>query len=134
MRNVQLDATAEEYLAGGATILIRPNEYVEVAVSGDDVVRFLPLAASQSPTALAWSVVRGASTNRAWFTQWVSVIDRGENVASHRWGRDRWCFGVMEQRPDGIPACWPRGHAARSRASVIAKWPSVSNWERVAAT
>jgi hypothetical protein len=80
MRNVQLDATAEEYLAGGATIFIRPNEYVEVAVSGDDVVRCLPLAASRSP------------------------------------------------------ACWPQGHAARSRASVIAKWPSVSNWERVAAT
>jgi hypothetical protein len=70
MRNVQLDATAEEYLAGGATIFIRPNEYVEVAVSGDDVVRCLPLAASQSPTALAWSVVRGASMNTTWFTPW----------------------------------------------------------------
>ena len=101
MRNVQLDATAEEYLAGGATIFIRPNEYVEVAVTGDDVVRFLPLAASRSPTALAWSVVRGASMNTAWFTPWISVIDRGENIAGHRWGRARWCFGLIEQRPDG---------------------------------
>jgi hypothetical protein len=31
-------ATAEECLAGGATIFIAPNEYVEVAVRGDDVV------------------------------------------------------------------------------------------------
>jgi hypothetical protein len=57
MCNVQLDATAEEYPAGGATIFIRPNECVEVAVSGDDVVRFLPLAASQSADGVG--LVRG---------------------------------------------------------------------------